>query len=259
MYYNRENKYLVVIIDSIVYVYKYKICMFDPPLFTFQVKNVFIGKSEVCPMIEFSNARDNNVFDGNTLLLECENNEYVYISGLEIVKFKTDDKVIDYISLMGNNTIPYAIMVGKKYTYFLYYRYKFIENDKIEEGTLLNATNNSLDPYDYHLEKCGIDSFKKLERSLIHTFYSGHGEDIENDDDLIEENEDNIQEDINIHELENTNGNNKIVKVFNQKCVICFEGDSEYIFKQCGHQCICEQCYQNKDDIDILKCFVCRT
>ena len=63
---------------------------------------------------------------------------------------------------MGNNMIIYAIILGEKYTYFLYNRYKFIENDKIEEGILLNATNNSLDPYDYHVEKCGKDAFKKL-------------------------------------------------------------------------------------------------
>ena len=260
MQYNYQNKYLVVIIDTIVYVYKNKICKFDPPLFTFQAKHTFIGKSKVCPVTECSGAANNSSeFDGNTLLIECENNEYIYISGLEITKFKIDDKIIDYISLMGNNMVPYAIMIGERYTYFLYHRYKFIENDKIEEGTLLNATNTSLDPYDYHLEKCGIDSFKNLERNLIHSFWSGHGEDIENDDELIEENEDDIQEDINIHELEYTNGNSKIVKVFNQKCIICFERDSEYIFKQCGHQCICEQCFQNKGDIDILKCVVCRT
>ena len=154
-YYNYENKYLVVIIDNIVYVYKNKICKFEPPLFTFQAKNVFIGKSKFCPMTEFSSAAKNSSeFDGNTLLLECENNEYIYISGLEINKFKIDDKIIDYISLMGNNMIPYAIMVGERYTYFLYHPYKFIENNKIEENTLLNTTNNSLDPYDYHLEKC---------------------------------------------------------------------------------------------------------
>ena len=188
MQYNHRNKFLVVVIDSIVYVYENEICKFDPPLSTFQAKNVFTGKSMVCPMTEFSGANNNSGFDGNTLLIECENNEYVYISGLEISKFKTDDKIIDYISLMGNNMIPYAIMIGERYTYFLYNRYKFIKNDEIEEGTLLNATNTSLDPYDYHLEKCGIDSFKKLERNLIHTFCFGHGEDIEN-----EENEDNIQ------------------------------------------------------------------
>ena len=134
---NYENKYLFVIIGSIVYVYKIKIYKFDPPLFTFQAKNIFIGKSKVCPMTEFSGAVINSFrFDENTLLLECENNEYVFTSGLEITKFKIDDKIIDYISLMGKNMTPYAVMVGERYTYFLYHRYKFIENDEIEDGTL---------------------------------------------------------------------------------------------------------------------------
>ena len=64
-------------------------------------------------MTHFSGANDSSSFDGNTLLLECENNEYVYISGLELFKFKTDDKFIDYISLIGNNMIPYTFAVGK--------------------------------------------------------------------------------------------------------------------------------------------------
>ena len=149
---------------------------------------------------------------------------------------------------------PYAIMVGERYTYFLYHRYKFIENAKIEEDTLLNATNGSLGPFDYHLEKCGIDSFKKLEHSLIHSFWPGHGED---DDDLAEEDVVGGNEDL--IETQYFNGNNEVVKIFNQKCVICYERDSVYAFRQCGHQCIYEQCYQNKGDIDILKCVVCRT
>ena len=244
---NYENKYLVVIIDSIVYVYKNKVCKFDPPLFKFQAKNVFIGKSKVCPMTEFSGVVSSE-FDGNTLLVECENNDYVYISGLENTKLKIDDKIIDYISLMGNNMIPHAIMIGERYTYFLYHRYKFIENDKILEGTLLNASRSSLDPYDYHIERCGIDSFKKLDHSLIHTFWPGHGED---------QNE-NV-EDVILVEPSYTNGNNEVVKIFNQKCVICFERESIYAFRQCGHQCICDQCYENKGDIGILTCVVCRT
>ena len=253
MHYNYVNKYVVVIIGSIVYVYKNEICKFELPSFTFKAKNIFIGESKVCPMTEITGtASINSVFSGNTLLLECENNEYIYISGLEITKFKIDDKIIEYISLMGNNMIPHAIMIGERYTYFLHHHHKFIENDKIEEGTLLNATNKSLDPYNYHLEKCGIDSFKKLEHCLIHTFWVGHGENTENendnDDDLVEE---------DILEIRYFNGNNKMVKIFNQMCVICYERDSVYAFRQCGHQCICENCYQN--NVDIIKCVVCRT
>ena len=251
MRYNFEMKYLVVIVDSIVYVYKNKICKFDPPLFKFQAKNVFIGKSKVCPMTEFSGfANNSSEFDGNTPLVECENNEYVFITGLEIIKFKFDDKIIDYISLMGNNMIPHAIMIGEKHTYFLYHHYNFIENDTILEGTLLNASRSSLDPYDYHIGRCGVDSFKKLDHSLIHTLWPDHGED--------QDQNENIEDEILI-EPSYTNGNNDVVKNFNQKCVICFERDSVYAFRQCGHQCICERCYENKGDIDILTCIVCRT
>ena len=155
---NYQSKYLVII-DGKVYAYKYEKCKFDQPFLSFQPKHIFIGKSKICATTEFSGAKNSHDYDGNTLLLEFEDNEYVYISGLEIFKFKTDDKIIDYISLMGNNMIPYAIMIGEKYTYFLD-RYNFFENNKIEEGTLLNTTNTSWDPFDYHLEKCGIDSLK---------------------------------------------------------------------------------------------------
>ena len=157
---------------------------------------------------------------------------------------------------MGNNMCPYAIMVGEIYMYFIAHHHKIIKNDKIEEGTLLNSTNGY--PYDYHLDKCGVDSFEKLEHSLIHTFWPGVGKDIEIEDDISDE-EDEVEEDDDLIETQYLNGNNEVVKIFNQKCVICYERESVYAFRQCGHQCICEQCYQNKGDVDILKCVVCRT
>ena len=163
MQYNYRSKF--------VSIYKYDKYIFAEPFRSFQPKYIFIGKSKVCPMTEFSGAADNSSnFEGNTLLLEFENNEYIYIKGLEIIKIKTDDKILDYISLMGNNKTPYAFATGQKYTYFIYNRYNFFENDKIEEGTLLNGTYGSLDPFDYHREKCGIDSFKSLEHTRIHIF-----------------------------------------------------------------------------------------
>ena len=160
-------------------------------------------------MTRFPGASDKIDFDRNTLLLKCENNEYVYISGLEIFHFKTDDKIIDYNFLMGNNKIPYIFAVGEKYTYFISTRYKFNEDDKIEEGTLLNSANDSLDPIDYHLGKRGVDSFKTLEHSQIDTFYP-HEEDEENEDgDLFEEDEENED----LIETNYWNGTNELVKL----------------------------------------------
>ena len=74
-----------------------------------------------------------------------------------------------------------------------------------------------------------------------------------------EDDEEDIGEDGTIQELKFTDGSNEVVKIFNQKCVICLERDSDYIFKQCGHQRVCEECYENKGNIDITKCVVCRT
>ena len=88
-----------------MYVYIYERCIFDKPFISFQPKHTFFGKSKVCGLTEFSGAF-NRDFDGNTLLLEIEDRNYVYISGLEITEFGTDDKIPDYISLMGNNMIP---------------------------------------------------------------------------------------------------------------------------------------------------------
>ena len=56
-----------------------------------------------------------------------------------------------------------------------------------------------------------------------------------------------------------TNGINEVVKNFDRKCVIYYETDSVYAFRQCGHQCVCKDCYQNRGDFDLLKCVVCRT
>ena len=60
---------------------------------------------------------------------------------------------------MGNNMVPYAIIIGEKYTYFIANHQKYIENNKIDKGTLLIVTN--MYPYDYHFNKCGADIFQK--------------------------------------------------------------------------------------------------
>ena len=95
MLFNYRYRYLGVIMNKNVYVYKYEKYKFSSPFLSFQAKFISIGKTNVCPMTEFPGAGDKNDSDGNTLLLECENNELVYISGLEIFQFKTDDKIID--------------------------------------------------------------------------------------------------------------------------------------------------------------------
>ena len=56
--------------------------------------------------------------------------------------------------------IPYVFALGSRYTYFMLTYYNFFKSDKVEEVTLLNSSNDSLDPYDYHFSKKELDCFK---------------------------------------------------------------------------------------------------
>ena len=117
---------------------------------------------------------------------------------------------------MGNNMCPYAVVIGGRYTYFIGNHYKFVENNKTEQGTLVNVTNDSLDPFDQHLEKCDGDSFKTIGRSLIHTYWP-----FEEGGDLVEEDEDDNDlivgdEDGDLEVTNFCNGNNQMIKIFNQ-------------------------------------------
>ena len=85
MQYNYRSRYLVVKNENdYVSVYKYDKYKFDQPFSSFQAKNIFIGKSRICEMTELSGALNNPDFDGKTILLECEDSKYVYISRLWI-------------------------------------------------------------------------------------------------------------------------------------------------------------------------------
>ena len=96
----------------------------------------FIGKSQLCDMTEVSGAKDKEVFDENTILLEIgkENNEhkYVYIGGDMICSILTNDRIYKYISNMGNNLIPYSIAIGWENIYYLTPYFKFIKKENID-------------------------------------------------------------------------------------------------------------------------------
>ena len=90
----------------------------------------FLGKSQLCGLKKFSGARDKDVFDGNTILLEIgkENNKhrYVYIGGDMVSSFLTNDGIYKYISNKGNNLTPYSIATGEENYYLLAPNFKFI-------------------------------------------------------------------------------------------------------------------------------------
>ena len=76
---------------------------------------------------------------GNSILVQINANKYVYI-GSEIYEFKTKDKILDYISPIGNSDVPYPVAYGTENVYFLLDR-QFIKNDELE--TPITVANSS--------------------------------------------------------------------------------------------------------------------
>ena len=75
-----RSKFLFVI-DGDVYVCKYEKCKFDQPFLSFQPKHIFIGKSKVCAMTEFSGASNISPdFDGITFYYSLKiTNTYIFL------------------------------------------------------------------------------------------------------------------------------------------------------------------------------------
>ena len=153
----------------------------------------------------------------------------------------------------------------EKDTYFITDHYKFIENNKYDDGTSLKSTNDSFDPFGCHMLKCGKNAVQESRYEQIYTYYTKTNEDDEEDDE--EEGIWRAQRSLDVwareqealFKLDRCNGSNEVVKIFNQKCVMYFENRSVYAFRQCGHQCKCKNCHQSKGDIAIMICIIFTT
>jgi len=55
---------------------------------------------------------------GNSILLHLSGNKYMHI-GCEIYEFEMLDSVESYFSIVGNSDVPYPVLLGTEYVYFM--------------------------------------------------------------------------------------------------------------------------------------------
>lgn len=124
---NGDRPYVVYVKDD-VYVYKsedgydYKkngvknLSSYTTLVKHYTPQKIFVGESPSTRMTRFS-AGYGPTFTGNTILLHINDYNYVVIHE-RIEEFTTNnDHILEYISPVGNNDVPYHFAIGEKYLY----------------------------------------------------------------------------------------------------------------------------------------------
>ena len=111
----------------IVNIYKYDKCNFGEAFLLLKPSKIFIEESRMCRMPETSEACGGFDFNGNTTSVGSDDtgnnkslsmrgdNTITSISGKNINKFTTEDKLIDFLSLMSYNMTSTVIAVGENF------------------------------------------------------------------------------------------------------------------------------------------------
>lgn len=114
IYYTVDNggySYKVVITNNHV-----KVMYMNEDIDTNDVDLLFKDVPIVCefnPKNIFVNAQDKEDV-GMSLLLELNNNEYVYIGGQSIYSFKIPNKITQFIAELGNSCVVYSYAIDNK-------------------------------------------------------------------------------------------------------------------------------------------------
>ena len=65
-----------------------------------------------------------------------------------VCSFLTNDKVYKYISIMGNNLVPYSIAIGEENIHFLTPDFEFIKRENTKNIESMERNENFVDLFD---------------------------------------------------------------------------------------------------------------
>ena len=165
IHYNYDKPYKVELYDNIVKVYdrnnKDNLTVYD------NTEKIFIGKSPKNEMT-INSGNYGKEFDGNTFLISLKNGNYVYIGAL-IYEFKPESEIVEYVSPIGNNDVPYPYAIDRNNNYYL-----------IIENVIIKPPEKTEDVYKYYYDNHeltktkfkGITEFFANNEKLFYTYQS---------------------------------------------------------------------------------------
>ena len=118
-------------------------------------KKIFIGKSLKNSMTDFSLGYGPE-FDGNSILVELNDNEYMFI-GSKIYYFTSLTPIITFVSSVGNNDVPYPYAIDTNNNYYFFLDYAILKNVITLEENVITLEENVItleeNPYSYYYKK----------------------------------------------------------------------------------------------------------
>jgi hypothetical protein len=106
---------------------------------------------------------------GSNILIQLTDHKYIIV-GMEIVEFEIKDKIIDFISPVGNSDVPYPIAYGTEYTYDLTGRQpKYVANDVLAEYPSITQSHEIYNNIFYSKEMLKQGKIKKVSKFKVLT------------------------------------------------------------------------------------------
>ena len=102
-------------------------------------------------------------FLGNSILLQLSEHNFISV-GWDIYAFTITDKIVNYFSNMGNNMVPYPVMLGTQNVYFMGEK-QYVPRKLFPSKMSNKDWANAYSMYYDSLEKC---SFKIKNIKIIH-------------------------------------------------------------------------------------------
>lgn len=150
---NGGTPFIVSTFDNHIKVYVNGCHKFRRMVFSSEIEEIFIGRSIINKMTEFSGAGEG--WEGNSILIKLpgEDNQYVYI-GESIYKFTAYTKIVDYVSPVGNNSVPYPYAIDELGNYYLITESVVLKANPVIDESIQQEGE---DPYNHYYEN---DHFK---------------------------------------------------------------------------------------------------
>ena len=136
----------------------------------YNCKKIFIGKSPKIKMTLLSRGHGKD-FDGNSILLNTKDNEYIFIQ-TSIIKFTTSDTINEFYSPVGYNDVPYPVGIGNVNTY-LFEELEYVPNNKFKKFNKKVKQN----AYSYYYGTLGNEKLNIYSKRFNHIHFIDKSQD----------------------------------------------------------------------------------